>query len=116
MLHAANPFAPGIGTPNWNGHAYELRGFYEQGAQNEGYDEEWVLPEQAEEAVIPRSREYRHLLSTILNGALDLGFVFFQLDEDSVQPTPDLTPGSWSHLMATIPPWLWFWFRLDPEA
>ena len=116
VFQAANPFAPGLGTRAWNGHAYELGGFYEQGGAIEYDDEDWVFAEPGTRAAVPRPREYRHLLSTLLNGVLDRGFVIEHIEEDTRQASADTIPGSWEHLMATMPPWLFVWARLDQRG
>lgn len=69
----ANPFAAGLGTPSWNGHAYEIGHSYEQGAELQYEDESWVFPDSFSEPRPDGPREYRQLLSTILNGLVDAG-------------------------------------------
>ena len=106
-LGAANPFAAGIGTHSWNGRAYELGGFYVQGEALNYSDEEWVFPRDR----IPRSvlpvKEYRHLLSTLVNGLAEHGFVIRHLREELAQGLTEAPePGSWAHFTLTIPPWL----------
>jgi SAM-dependent methyltransferase len=116
-FQAANPFAAGLGTGAWNGRAYEIRGRYEQGGQVDYDDESWVLGNPADQAAIPRPREYRHLLSTLLNGVLNLGFELLAIEEERGHgQTADLSPGEWDHLVATMPPWLFFWARLTPRS
>lgn len=111
-FQATNPFAAGLGTGAWNGHAYELSGFYAQGAAIEYDDEDWVFAGTGDRPPIQRPREYRHLLSTLLNGVLDRGFTIEHIAEDTLPAAADTIPGSWDHLMATMPPWLFFWARL----
>lgn len=113
-VQAANPNAVGMGTHSWNGNAYELHGFYEQGAEIEADYEEWVFADPADRADVARPREYRHLLGTLINGLLDLGFVLERIEEDTTPADPASPPGSWDHFQATIPPWLFFWTRLNP--
>ena len=116
-FQAANPFAVGMGTRSWNGHAYEVRGFYEQGAEVVSEDESWVLRDAAERSRIRPPREYRHLLGTLLNGVLDLGFVLLRVEEERGHgQAGDPTPGGWDHFVATMPPWLFFWAWLAPPA
>jgi SAM-dependent methyltransferase len=117
-FQAANPFAVGLGTRAWNGHAYEVHGFYEQGVEVESEDEAWVLPDSAERSRIRGPREYRQLLGTLVNGLADLGFVLLRVEEETGRGrADDPPPGGWDHFVATMPPWLYFWARLaSPEA
>ena len=106
VFMAANPFAPGLGTHSWNGTAYEFSGFYVQGAEVTYRDESWVFPE-GQKPLVNSVREYRHLLSTLVNGLVANGFEIRHLRE--ALPTweiDDAEPGSWTHFMASMPPWL----------
>jgi SAM-dependent methyltransferase len=116
IFQAANPFVPGVGTSSWNGHAYELRGRYEQGETIEYGDEDWVYGDSPDRPSIPRAREYRHLLGTLVNGLLDQGFALERIEEETAYASADSEPGSWPHLIATVPPWLFFWTRLDAKT
>jgi ubiquinone/menaquinone biosynthesis C-methylase UbiE len=77
----ANPFAFGLGTKSWNGKAYELRSLYEQDQELEYEDESWVFPTGSSTPRPQRPREYRQLLSTILNGLVDQGFCLLHMRE-----------------------------------
>ncbi len=108
-LGAENPFAAGLGTHSWNGRAYEIGGLYEQGAAIVYRDEEWVFPHGEEHAQIIPGRAYRQLLSTLVNGLAEHGFVIRHLREEFAQDLIDAPePGSWAHFTRTIPPWLTF--------
>ncbi len=105
---AANPFAAGLGTHSWNGSAFELGGLYVQGAEITYGDESWVFPDGEAPPVNP-VREYRHLLSTLVDGLSANGFVIRHIRESIPQwSIDDAEPGSWDQFMATIPPWLTF--------
>jgi ubiquinone/menaquinone biosynthesis C-methylase UbiE len=100
---AANPFAAGLGTHAWNGHAYEVNLLYEQGV---------ALDSSAPRPSGPR--EYRQLLSTLLNGLMDSGFTLLHLEEETGHaPGTDLVPGEWDHFATVMPPWLSFLARLN---
>jgi ubiquinone/menaquinone biosynthesis C-methylase UbiE len=114
LCQAANPFALGLGTRAWNGRGYEVRAFYEQGAEILGDDEDWVLPRAAESAGIDPPREYRQLLSTLLNGLIDRGFRLLRFEEErGTERAEETTPGEWGHFMAVMPPWLFIWAELE---
>lgn len=109
MFMAANPFAAGLGTHSWNGRAFELGGLYEQGAVITYGDEAWVFPEGDTPPPVQPVREHRHLLSTLIDGLVENGFVVRHIEE--ALPTwhvDEHEPGGWTHFMATIPPWLTF--------
>lgn len=111
---AANPFAVGMGTHSWNGHAYEVRELYKQGEELEYKDEEWVFPTDSSAARPQGPREYRQLLSTLLNGLVDSGFSLLHIEEEiSHESMTDLVPGEWDHFTAVMPPWLSFLARLN---
>jgi SAM-dependent methyltransferase len=112
---AANPFAAGLGTHSWNGRAYEISSLYEQGEELRYEDEGWVFPP---DSTMPRPsgpREYRQLLSTLLNGLINSGFALLHMEEIGHTPTKDLSPGEWDHFTAVLPPWLSFFARLDQK-
>jgi SAM-dependent methyltransferase len=111
---AANPFAAGLGTHSWNGRAYEIHLLYEQGVELDYEDEAWVFPTDSAAPGLPGPREYRQLLSTLLNGLVDSGFTLLHVQEETGHaPGTDLVPGEWDHFTAVMPPWLSFLARLD---
>ena len=111
---AANPFAAGLGTHSWNGHAYEIHLLYEQGRQVDYQDEAWVFPTNSVEPRPPGPREYRQTLSALLNGLADSGFTLLHMQEETGHaPGTDLIPGEWGHFTAVMPPWLSFLARLE---
>jgi ubiquinone/menaquinone biosynthesis C-methylase UbiE len=113
----ANPFAAGLGTHAWNGRAYELNLLYQQGVEVEYEDEAWVFPPQSVAERPKRPREYRQLLSTLLNGLIDSGFTLFHMQEETGHASvADLIPGLWDHFTAVIPPWFSFLARLDAKG
>jgi len=112
---AANPFTCGLGTQNWNGRAYELKSPYIDGAPVSYVDEEWVYAKRPGEAPVPGPREYRHTLSSIINGIVASGFVLQKVLEWSADaPPPDAEPGTWDHFRLCAPPWMRFWARRHP--
>jgi ubiquinone/menaquinone biosynthesis C-methylase UbiE len=109
---AANPFAAGLGTHSWNGHAYEITKLYEQGAVIDYKDEAWVFPRDSSATRPNGPREYRHLLSTLFNGLIDSGFALLHMAEETGhERIGDLVPGQWDHFAAVAPPWLSFLAR-----
>jgi len=113
---AANPFACGLGTHSWNGRSYEFNSPYQQGQPLEYEDEAWVFPTASSSPRPSGPREYRQLLSTLLNGLIDSGFALLHIQEETGHDAPDeLIPGEWHHFTAVMPPWFSFLARLGPN-
>ena len=111
---AANPFAAGLGTHAWNGRAYEVTRLYQQGDPIEYPDEPWVFPVGSTASKPGGPREFRHLLSTLLNGVFDAGLVLIRMKEETGHERSDhLVPGEWEHFTAVLPPWFSFLTRLE---
>lgn len=110
----ANPFAAGLGTYSWNGRAYEIQKFYQQGQELDYDDEAWVFPNGSSAAKPKGPREYRQLLSTLLNGLVESGFALLHIQEETGhEPQSDPIPGEWNHFTAILPPWLSLLARFD---
>jgi SAM-dependent methyltransferase len=111
-VHCANPFVSGIGEQDWNGAGYVLKQPYIDGAEVMYPDQAWVAD--LREA-IPPPREYRHTLSTLVNGLVENGFVLRHLtDREDFYYDPNAKPGTWPHLITVVPPWLQFWAVYAP--
>jgi SAM-dependent methyltransferase len=111
----SNPFVFGIGTRDWNGHAFELNRPYIEGALFTNADETWVGKGE-ESRTIAGPREYRHTLGTLLNSLADNGFVLWRTQEYTKPMPDDVTPGDWHHLVSVAPPWLMFWALYRPDT
>ncbi len=106
-LSCANPFVAGLTERDWNGDGYVLRRPYVDGAELTYPDQPWVHDAGS---AVPWPREFRHTLSTLVNGLIDAGFLLEHLDDVSdVSPSASAEPGSWDHFTAVAPPWLTFW-------
>jgi SAM-dependent methyltransferase len=110
-LQCANPFFLGLDQRDWTGQGYALRDPYTDGAVIVSEDAEWTYNRAAHpDAPIPGPREYRHTLSTLLNGLIDHGFVLRHVaDRLDIPADPSAPPGTWEHFTAVAPPWLAFW-------
>jgi SAM-dependent methyltransferase len=114
---AANPFAAGVGTKDWNGEGYSLRHPYIDGLELTYQDEAWVFQEKHGESGIPGPREYRQTLSSLLNGLVNCGFVLLKTKEWGLgEYDLKAEPGSWDHLVSIIPPWVKFWAAYRPDV
>ena len=117
-LHFANPFFTGLLAQDWDGDGYPLKLPYVDGAEITCRDEDWVYSRSENAgATIPTPREYRHTLSTVINGLVDHGFVIRHLSDSlGIDPDPQAQPGTWDHFNAIAPPWLAVWARYWPGA
>ena len=116
-VQCANPFVCGLTTADWNGEGYVLRRPYLDGAAISYGDEPWVYRggEPTGEP-LPGPREYRHTLSTVINGLVESGFVIRRVSDSwSMWPDPAAPPSTWNHLVAFAPPWLAFWAAYRPD-
>lgn len=117
-LQCANPFFCGLVPQDWNGSGYPLKYPYLEGVETTSSDQEWVY-ERSETSgePIPGPREYRHTLSTLMNGLAKQGFVIRHLSEEvDLHPNPQAQPGTWDHFVAFAPPWFAFWTLYCPGA
>lgn len=115
-FNCANPFYSGLSERDWNGEGYTLKHPYLDGAVMNCADQEWVYDRSKREAPIPPSREYRHTLSTLVNGLAERGFVLTHVSDISgFDPDPEAEPGTWDHFVSIAPPWLSFWTTYRPD-
>jgi hypothetical protein len=54
-------------------------------------------------------REFRHRLSTVVNGLIGRGFAILGIWEGGGSGGPNAAPGSWDHFTSIVPPWLVLW-------
>lgn len=114
-LMFANPFTFGLGEEHWNGEGYPLKHLYRDGAEVYGTEDFWDV-EQADGSrnKLPAPREFRHILSTVINGLVAQGFILRGLWEELTSDW-NAAPGTWEHFMAVAPPWLTLWATYQLE-
>ena len=107
-LMFANPFVHSINPRSWGGDGYPLRQPYLDGEPIQAEDEIWVFRQgEGARPAIPGPREYRHTLSTVVNGLVEHGFTIRRLvDAVSIHRDPNAEPGTWDHFVSIAPPWL----------
>jgi len=114
-FNCANPFTLGLQAADWDGWGYPLRYPYVEGGAITSQDAPWIFRGEAQAEPIAGPREYRHALSTLINGLIAAGFTLTRLDEEHLgTPDPHAEPGTTEHFTAVAPPWLRFWARLQP--
>ncbi len=99
-----NPFNHGLDERDWTGEGYVLKLPYLDG-EIPLSDPYWEIEDdRGERARVMGPREFRHKLSTILNGLLELGFVLLGFWEEP-RVDGDPTPGTWEHFLQVAPPY-----------
>jgi ubiquinone/menaquinone biosynthesis C-methylase UbiE len=112
-FNCANPFVSGLTEKDWNGEGYPLKYPYRDGFEMTYPDSAWVY-DQTEET-IPQPREFRHTLSTLINGLIEHSFVIREVsDSTDFSSDENAAPGTWEHFTAIAPPWLTFWTEYHP--
>lgn len=108
-LMCANPFVHGMDETSWNGRGYPIENAYKDGEKLIQKYQHFVFASTLDASNVPPSVEYRHTLSTIMNGLVANGFDVVRLVEEL--PDEPGEPGSWQHFTAFAPPWLHLWSR-----
>lgn len=106
----ANPFTFGSDERDWNGAGYLIRRPYLDGVELDDTTWDVAAPDGTVQRIVG-PREFRHTLSTVLNGLAGRGFTLLGLWEET-SPDPAAEPGTWEHYMAFCPPWMNLWARL----
>jgi SAM-dependent methyltransferase len=109
----SNPFTFNMSESEWDGKGYPVKNRYVQGMEAD--DTQWdVHAEDGSQQQVEGPREFRHTLSTVLNGLSKRGFVFLGLWEEE-SPNPQAEPGTWDHFLSFCPPWFHLWMRYLPD-
>ncbi len=111
----SNPFSHATCEEQWDGKAYPLADPYVEGAEIVYDDPCWELDEDGAPLRIQGPREFRHTLSTLVNGLIERGFAILGVWEGP-EGDPDAEPGTWEHFTAIAPPWLTFWAAYRREG
>lgn len=109
-FNCANPSFAGLMIQEWDGRGYPLHRPYADGVEIYYTDEPWVFRGEMPEEAINGPVEYKHTLSTLINGLIEQGFVIQRVEEEFLgQPDINAEPGTTEHFSAIAPPWLRFW-------
>ncbi len=111
-----NPFLAGVDDREWDGRSYPLKDPYLDGVEVQFADEHWDV-EQPDGTVkhVVGPKEFRHILSGVVNTLVGHGFIILGLwEETSADPDPE--PGSWDHYKLIAPPWLQIWAAYRPDV
>lgn len=116
QMQWANPFTQSVDDQAWDGETYLLHHPYRDGFEVSSYYPTWDL----EDGVggwrsISSPREFRHILSTVINQLVAGGFVILRLQEAmSAEEEPE--PGTWEHYKSVAPPYLTLWASYRPDV
>ncbi len=114
-MECTNPFIHELLGNEWDERGYSLRSPYLDGAEIVYDDPYWETEDGAGGRKRVRGpREFRHALSTIINGLVNRNFAILGLWESN-HGDLEAEPGSWDHLTAIAPPWLTFWTLYRPN-
>jgi SAM-dependent methyltransferase len=115
-MSCSNPFTMGLDESEWDGKGYPLHRTYVDGAKLVFDDPHWEF-EDGEGAVqrVRGPHEYRHTLSTLLNGLVEHGFVLLGVWEEGTGQV-DAAPGTWDHMQSVAPPFLSLWAAYRPDV
>lgn len=113
-VHFSNPFQLGCDSESWNGRGYVCGGEPYRDGELQHADPTWAWREEdCTERRVRGPREFRHTLSTMVNGLIGRGFRITGLREEQSGDL-DAAPGSWDHFVACLPPWLHLWACFEP--
>ncbi len=91
----------------WKGKGYPLWQPYQDGYPIKTEDPNWNFENLKDESIkIKSPQEYKHTLSTILNGLINRGFELLDLQEET-NDHEGTTPGTWDHYKSCAPPWMY---------
>lgn len=109
-----NPFVMGIDERDWDGRCYPLNRPYVDGAEVEYEDSRWtVWDRHGRTQMVEGPKEFRHTLSTMVNGLVGSGFLVRGLWEEETEDR-SAAPGTWDHFRLIAPPSFTIWAALRP--
>lgn len=110
-----NPFIQGVDDESWDGTGYCLKRIYrdEEIPSDNFVEENWTFEDtNGTMQSVAGPREFRHTLSTMINGLVQHGFQIVRCHEETTEEA-DPVPGSWEHYKA-VTAWiinLWTVYR-----
>lgn len=96
----------------WHGVGYSIRLPYKEGQPINTDDPAWHFAnELGQEVELAAPQEFKHTLSTVINGLIGRGFQILRFEEytnDSDDPEAKIV-GSWNHYVSIAAPWFYLW-------
>lgn len=94
----------------WEGKGYPIWQPYQDGYPIKTLDSHWNFSNQnGNDVKVDSPQEFKHTLSTVLNGLIERGFSLMKFDE--YRGDPNDKPGTWDHYISVAPPWFFIWVR-----
>jgi len=107
-LEYTNPFLHGV-SENWDGKGYAVTTPYEDAEVHHRKSRWDICSVDGTVHSVEGPREFRHRLSTVVNGLIARGLAILGIWEDGSGADPQAEPGSWCHFQSIVPPWLTLW-------
>ena len=117
-IEFANPFTMTVDYEKWSTEVWEEGGYPLMHKYIDGFEASTIYPDwdvqdqDGEWQKISSPREFRHALSTMVNGLVKEGFTILALDE-TTSSEADPEPGSWEHFLAVTAPYITIWARRE---
>jgi ubiquinone/menaquinone biosynthesis C-methylase UbiE len=113
-----NPYTISVDERNWTGEGYLVKDFYVDGEDITDQFPDWDVESASGEVVkVSSPRQFRHTMSTIVNGLTENRFVILAMSESTdSEDEADPEPGSWNHYLQVTMPYLRIWAILRPDA
>jgi len=117
-MSCSNPFYHGIDDTRKShkkDEGYLINKPYVDGSRIEEDSPYWdVWQEDGASKQIKAPKEFRHILSTLINGMITQGFIILGTWEE-IGTDETAEPGTWEHFKRFCPPYLTFWARYIPN-
>jgi SAM-dependent methyltransferase len=93
----------------WKGVGYPIWQSYKDGCKIKTEDPNWEFENKKGKGVRVKSpQEFKHTLSTVLNGLIKRGFRISKFEEH-IEENYNNKPGTWEHYVSVAAPWLYLW-------
>ncbi|HNT29770.1 MAG TPA: class I SAM-dependent methyltransferase [bacterium] len=93
----------------WHGKGYPLWQRYREGEPIRTDDPRWHFEAaDGKQVALESPQEYKHTLSTIINGLIKRGLTILKFKEYTLSAGKN-KPGSWEHYASCAAPWLFLW-------
>lgn len=100
-------------TDLWNGKGYPIWQPYNDGYKIKTIDPSWNFSNtEGKKMKLESPQEFKHTLSTVLNGLAERDFKLLRFKEEKGQDF-DSEPGTWEHYISVAPPWFYLWVKME---
>lgn len=95
----------------WEGKGYPIWQPYKDGHAIKTIDPNWNFTDANNKPIkVASPQEYRHTMSTIMNGLISRGLEIVSYKEEA-GTSHDAKPGTWEHYTSCLPPWIYLLSR-----